>query len=155
MIDARGFAGMFVEGGDMLDGTPTRTVWGYEVATSSTGRNVWPEALKQVVAAKVLDEGLKASALAREIKANETMVCRWVNDERDRRERQEGGSPEFVEVVISEPQADETADNAQSEGVEDHQPAFCLELWGIRVTLSASVSEADIAKVIRGIRAAR
>lgn len=139
----------------MLDGTPVRTVWGFAIEVSPTGRNRWPEALKRMAAVKVLDEDRQVSSIAREIKANETMVWRWVSEERDRRRTQNSGAPAFVEVIVSEP---EPPVPPESTGLEEERPAprlmFQLEIGSTKVALPTELTEPEITRIIRGVRAA-
>ena len=133
----------------MLDGATSKMVWGFEVQTARDGRYVWPEALKNAVAARVLDRGQGIGAVAREIGANENMVRKWVRREESCRQTPSPTAPVFAEVTVSAPPARPAMANTEA-------PAPIRLRWRDWVVeLPADLPEPAMARVFRAIGALR
>ncbi|WP_108260016.1 transposase [Mangrovicoccus ximenensis] len=80
----------------------SRTVWGFTVTRSKSGRNIWPPELKREAARRMLDDGLPPVDIAREIGANDCMLRDWLKDDRVRRASVRHASAGFAEVSVED-----------------------------------------------------
>lgn len=132
-----------------------KTVWGFEVPTSPSGRFKWPKELRAVAVRKILDEGFLCSAIAKEIGANENLVRRWSTKEKSI--RQFGKEPEtnFAPVTMAEAPT-ETKAVETSEVAEAQPRAMCkLTYADLVLEFPGDIPMKSLQAIVRAIRGAQ
>lgn len=79
-------------------------VWGFKVATSPSGRKIWPNALKREATRRLREDGVALGDVAAELGAHECLVRKWwVADRRVRGEQISVEGPAFAQVSVPAP----------------------------------------------------
>ncbi len=132
----------------------SRTVWGFTVTRSKSGRNVWPPELKREAARRMLDDGLPPVDIAREIGANDCMLRDWLKDERVRRASVRHPSAGFAEVTVGDTEASAPALPRSGEPVPDQAATIAISIGDARIEVPVDLDEGTLSKFIRALRAA-
>ena len=77
-----------------------RKIWGFEITTSPSGKNIWPAKLKKEAVRRIDEEGTSPGELAAELGAHECLVRKWhVAARRTRGDMVLSNGPAFAEVT--------------------------------------------------------
>lgn len=124
-------------------------VWGFKVPRKANGRSMWPRQIKEMAAAKFA-AGHTVAAIARELTANESLVGKWV------REQRSNGSagdnvPRVSEVVaVIDVEAPFVSPSPAVRG------ASCeLQIGDVRLTVTPGYPGAHLTEILRAVRASQ
>ncbi|KEO52205.1 hypothetical protein [Thioclava indica] len=78
-----------------------REIWGFEIPTSPSGKNIWPKALKREAVRRIDEEGASPGEIAAELDAHECLVRKWhVAARRARGDAILDNGPAFAEIKL-------------------------------------------------------
>lgn len=117
-------------------------VWGINVPISPKGRRRWPQALRDMAVKRVTD-GAKIIDISKEIRANKSLVAKWVNDSADR-----NSAPNFVELVNSNINQDTRCPDPQFAGQLNCQ----IQFGDTGITVPPGYPAAHLAEILQAIR---
>lgn len=118
-------------------------VWGFKICTSSSGRKIWPEALKLEAVRRIDEEGASPGEIGAEIDANEGLVRKWhVAMRRARGDTIADNRPAFAEVKLRPDSRLDTVNTNTLEQARIIVGAVCIEF-------PLSIDEANLAKLVR------
>ncbi|WP_138469980.1 hypothetical protein [Poseidonocella sp. HB161398] len=132
----------------------SRTVWGFRVARSKGGRNIWRPELKREAARRMLEENRPPAELAREIGANDFLVREWLNEERLRRASARRPAGGFAEVIVEDAGAAAPDVLREAEAARRRAASICISFGDVRMEVPADLDEGTLSKFIRALRAA-
>ena len=118
-------------------------VWGINVPISPKGRRKWPQAIRDMAVKRVID-GAKIIDISKEIRANKSLVAKWVNDSADR-----NSAPNFVELVNNDMNQDTRWPDSQCSG----QLKCQIQFGDIGITVLPGYPATHLAEILQAIRA--
>ena len=83
-----------------------REIWGVTVGTTLSGRTNWPNEIKVMAVAKVLDDGVRVAEIGHEIGAHENLIRKWCNQERRARGEMVDPQQAFASVTVNSASAE-------------------------------------------------
>lgn len=123
-----------------------RTIWGFEVWTSTKGKNIWPYDLKREVVRRILDEDQHIGTIAAEIGAHECLVRKWcVAARRERGETIVAPKPTFSEISIS-------AEESVPLDVPKSMSRASLKIGDVEISFPTHISSAQLSKLLEAAR---
>lgn len=78
-----------------------REIWGVAFGTTLSGRTNWPNEIKVMAVAKVLDDGVRVVEIGHEIGAHENLIRKWRNQERRARGDMVDPQQAFASVTVN------------------------------------------------------
>ncbi len=125
-----------------------REIWGFEIATSPSGKNIWPKALKREAVRRIDEEGASPGAIAAELDAHECLVRKWhVAARRARGDTILDNGLGFAEVKLHPDDRSVAAQPSNLDQARIVVGAVCIEF-------PISIDEASLAKLLRAAGAA-
>lgn len=122
-------------------------VWGIPVPRKSNGRNMWPTQIKAMAAERFM-AGQTVAAIAREVTANESLVGKWIRD--NRRADAEGAAPSGIFEVVG------VVDEMEAAPTVAMRTVTCdIHLGDVRLAISPGYPAAHLAEILRAVRASR
>lgn len=126
-----------------------RKIWGFEITTSPSGKNIWPAKLKKEAVRRIDEEGTSPRELAAELGAHECLVRKWhVAARRTRGDIVRSNGPAFAEVKFN------AASASESSVLPNTQQARIIT-GGVSIEFPISIDEASLMKLLRAAGAAK
>ncbi|MDP4026479.1 transposase [Methylobacterium sp. NEAU 140] len=141
---------------DMVE--PPRLVRRLEVITGAGGRRRWSEAERSRILVEATAPGAVVSAVARRHGMSPQHLFTWLREARRAASPDAAQpAPSFVPALVEEAEPGPAARPAQGRGRARRGPAAVIELEaaGVAVRIGAGASTAQIAAVIRALKAVR
>lgn len=126
-----------------------REIWGFSVATTAAGKNIWPYLLKVDAVNRIDEEGASPGRVAAELGAHECLVREWhVAARRARGEPITQPGPSFAEVLMAEREMPEPEVGPEPRCAKV-QGFGRIRLGVIEIEFPRDIAEQDLSKLIR------
>ena len=133
---------------------PPRTVRRLEVITTASGRRRWSQSERRRILAEAMAPGAVVSVVARRNGMSPQHLFTWLREAR-KAPAAGGRAPAFVPVLLDEPASASSASSPRAGIRLQSRPAVGIEveMAGAVVRIGADASQAQIAAVIRALKA--
>lgn len=120
-----------------------RKIWGFEIPTTPSGKNIWPKTLKREAVRRIDEEGASPGEIAAELGAHECLVRKWhVAARRARGDTIMDNGPAFAEVKLRTESRSVAAPTSNLEQAR-------IIVGAVSIEFPTSIDEANLAKLIR------
>jgi transposase-like protein len=123
-------------------------VWGFPIERCSSGRNIWPDKLKEEAVRRIREDEATTGKIATEIGTNKSVVSKWfLADRKIRGELAIREKPVFASVQIK---PDEALRAVSMPPTVSNRFAK-LEYGNVRLEFPVDISERTLTSIIRAI----